>query len=112
MILVVFDALESILKVGQKLGKDYVSFVDECDGITMIETLQEHENNDVYEKAIEIIETYFGLDDGAEDENIAPAIDGNTFAFGVPRKNLGASFEEECPVNGFAQPMATFNFAS
>lgn len=110
MLLVALDAVDSILKLGTKLNKDYISFVDECDGLAMIETLQEHESDEVYQKAIQIIETYFGSEDGEEDENLAPEVNGSTFAFGVQQKTVG---EAECPANGYSsQPMATFNFAN
>jgi importin subunit alpha-1 len=111
MLLVALDALESILRVGQALGKDYCSFVDECDGLEKLELLQEHQSDDVYKKAVEIIETYFGCEDGAEDENLAPALNGDTYAFGIPQKQLDESFEEECPANG-SQPFAVYNFAT
>jgi hypothetical protein len=82
----------------------------------MIETLQEHESDEVYTKAVYIIETYFGTDGGEDDENLAPATDGNTFSFGVPQKQLD---EDECPAGGgeyrvpkASQPMMTFNFAA
>ena len=71
MLLVALDAIDQILKTGVAQNCDFLSFVDECDGITAIEGLQEHESDDVYQKAIHIIETYFGADDGAEDENLA-----------------------------------------
>jgi len=109
MLLVALDAIDCILQLGMKLGKDYVSFVDECDGLSMIEALQEHENDDIYKKAIHIIETYFGCDDEIEDENLAPNANGSTFSFGVPQKVLDGTY---CPgnVSNSAQPMATFNF--
>lgn len=116
MLLVALDAVDSILKLGEKLDKDYRSFVDECDGLMMIETLQEHESDEVYTKAVYIIETYFGTDGGEDDENLAPATDGNTFSFGVPQKQLD---EDKCPagvgeyrVPKASQPMMTFNFAA
>lgn len=113
MLLVALDALDSILRVGQELGKDYCSFVDECDGLEKLELLQEHQSDAVYKKAIDIIETYFGCEDGEEDENLAPALNGDTYAFGVPSKQLDGSFEEECPANGHgSQPFATYNFAA
>ena len=112
MLLVALDAVDCILKLGMKLNKDYISFVDECDGLTMIETLQEHESEEVYQKAIALIETYFGAEDGEDDENLAPEVNGGTFSFGVPQKNID---EVECPANAGhsnAQPFATYNFAS
>eukprot|EP00804_Cyclotella_cryptica_P001380 CCRYP_020616-RA/>CCRYP_020616-RA protein AED:0.21 eAED:0.21 QI:184/1/1/1/0.66/0.5/4/1925/527 len=86
MLLVALDAIHNILKVGSEHGKNYVSFVDECDGLMEIENLQEHESEEVYQHAIKIIETYFGVDDNMEDENLAPVVDGNTFSFGVSQK--------------------------
>ncbi|KAL7500246.1 hypothetical protein ACHAWT_010965 [Skeletonema menzelii] len=113
MLLVSLDALESILRVGQELGKDYTSFVDECDGLEKLEQLQEHQSDDVYKKAVEIIETFFGCEDEAEDENLAPTLNGDTYAFGIPQKQINESFEEECPANGHgSQPFATYNFAA
>lgn len=113
MLLVALDALDSILRVGQELGKDYCSFVDECDGLEKLELLQEHQSDAVYKKAVHIIETYFGCEDGAEDENLAPALNGDTYAFGIPQKQLDESFEQECPANGHgSQPFATYNFAA
>lgn len=111
MLLVALDAVDSILKLGMKLGKDYHSFVDECDGLTMIEALQEHESDEVYTKAVHIIETYFGAEDEADDENLAPTANGSTFSFGIPQKDLD---EDECPtsLHNNSQPMATFNFAA
>lgn len=111
MLLVALDAVECILTLGVRLNKDYASFVDECEGLAMIESLQEHESDDVYQKSITIIETFFGAEDEEEDENIAPDVNGGTFSFGVSQK---ASDETECPTQGNnnAQPFTTFNFAN
>lgn len=107
IILIVLEALDKILKAGQLTRRDYVGAVDECDGLDKIELLQEHQNNEVYEKAIYIIETYFGIDEGGEDENILPSSEGDTFSFGLPTKNEEMS-------NGAApqqqQPLQPFNF--
>lgn len=109
---VALDAIEHILKIGQKSGKAYDTFVDECDGLEAIENLQQHENEAIYEKSISLIEQYFGCDDEVEDENLAPAVNGNTFSFGVPQKSLGGAFDAVAPEGDFQQPMAQFNFAS
>ena len=39
-----------------------------------------HDNNAIYNKALKILTKYFGVDE--EDSTIAPATDGQTFAFG------------------------------
>jgi hypothetical protein len=47
-----------------------------------IEFLQSHENVEIYQKAFEIIERYFGTEE--EESAIAPTVDeNNQFAFGT-----------------------------
>jgi hypothetical protein len=89
LILIVMEALEAILKVGQHGSVSYVTLIDEAGGIDNLESLQEHENVEVYSKSVKLIETYFGGEDTAESENIAPGVvtdaTGNSmYAFGVP----------------------------
>lgn len=42
---------------------------------------QEHQNEDLYEKAVSILETYFECEEG-DDQNLAPQMAGNQYAFG------------------------------
>lgn len=107
MMLVVLDAIDHILRVGQKCSRDYIGFVDECDGLDKIENLQEHANNDVYEKAVHIIETYYGVDE-EEDENLAPAIHGDTFSFGLPPAQKSLELKNEDVQH--QQNFQTYNF--
>lgn len=65
MLLRALNTINRILKVGQKLGKDYVSFINECDGLIKIQNLQQHERNDVRKKADYIIDSYFAVNGGA-----------------------------------------------
>lgn len=53
-------------------------------GLDKIEFLQSHENTEVYQKAFDIIERYFGVED--EDAAIEPAVDetNQQFQFGAP----------------------------
>lgn len=78
---VALESLEAILKIESYDGALATTIVDEAGGIDKIEELQTHENAKVYEKAISIIETYFGAEEEAAD--IAPAADGSTFKFGI-----------------------------
>lgn len=48
-------------------------------GLDKIEFLQSHENVEIYQKAFEIIERYFGTEE--EESNLAPQIDENNQAF-------------------------------
>jgi hypothetical protein len=95
MILVILDAVECILRVGKESHRDYVGILDESDGIEKIENLQEHQSDKVYEKAVSLIEEFFGVDDGLEDENIAPSISGDMFTFGVKNHELSDGFKND-----------------
>ena len=111
IVLVALDALSAIMKVGTKHGSNYAVLVDEAGGVEMIENLQEHENEKVYLKAVDILEEFFHGEE-QEDENLAPAADGNAFSFGVS-KNVNM-FGEQQPQQYHQQGQAPlqFNFAN
>ena len=50
---------------------------------------QNHQNEDVYKKAVHILETYFGLDD-EEDEQLAPETTSEGFVFQQAPPQQGA----------------------
>lgn len=88
VIQVALNGLDNILRVGDVIAKStgkpvnpYATILEECSGLDKIEFLQSHENTEVYEKAFEIIEKYFGLEE--EDAALEPATDGNQFIFGA-----------------------------
>jgi len=109
IVMIVLDAIEKILEVGVKVGKDYASLVDEAQGIDGIEALQEHANDDIYKKSISIIEKYFGVDEEQGDENVLPGVgnDGQ-FVFGLPSGKVDSSTEQQ----QMQQPLQPFNFSS
>ncbi|KAL1225180.1 Importin subunit alpha-3 [Cardamine amara subsp. amara] len=82
VIMVCLEALENILVVGEAekslgyTGDDnlHVQMIDEAEGLEKIENLQSHDNNDIYQKAVKILETFWTEDDEEEgnDENHAP----------------------------------------
>ncbi|GBG63399.1 hypothetical protein CBR_g38022 [Chara braunii] len=91
IVTVALEGLENILKVGEaekELGETgginlYAQYIDEADGLEKIENLQSINNNEIYEKAVKILETYFGLED-EDDQNLAPQMTASnqTYAFG------------------------------
>jgi len=85
IVLVALEGLDNILRVGEADAKNktgvnaYATRVESCSGLDKIESLQNHSNNDVYDKALQIIEIYFGAEE--EDQNLAPNQTVNTFQF-------------------------------
>ena len=98
MITVALDAIENVLKVGQaeadRAGSDenpYAVSLEEADGLDKLEELQSHANNDLYEKAMGILEAYFGEEE-EEDVNLQPEAGTCSYGFGVQLENAPAAF--------------------
>lgn len=60
-VIVALDGLANILNAAHKLGEvDKVALmIEECGGLDLMESLQAHENDQVYEKVLAIMENYF-----------------------------------------------------
>jgi hypothetical protein len=100
LIMMVLETLENILTVGELLAKareekanPFTIAIEEADGLDKIESLQSHDNAQIYEKAVKILETFFGAE--AEIENLAPSVAPNQQSF-VFSSNV------ETPRGGFA----------
>lgn len=92
IIMVALDALENILAVGevlsQKYGKNpYTDPVEEAEGLDSMEQLQNHANEEIYNKALKVLESYFQV----ESENVAPSntTPNQTFSFAPPQGTQG-----------------------
>lgn len=113
IITVALEGLENILKVGEieknlgdlGAGNPYAALIDEAEGLDKIEELQNHNNEEIYEKAVNILETFFDVEEG-EVENLAPGVDANqgTYVFG------GGQMQGQD--GGFGQPSSNFTFGS
>lgn len=86
-------------------GNPYAALIDEAEGLDKIEELQNHNNEEIYEKAVNILETFFDVEEG-EVENLAPGVDANqgTYVFG------GGQMQGQD--GGFGQPSSNFTFGS
>ncbi|XP_076673171.1 karyopherin alpha1 [Andrena cerasifolii] len=89
IIQVALNGLENILRLGEQDAihngiNQYAVSIEECYGLNKIEFLQSHQNIEIYQKAFDIIERYFGSEE--EDTRIVPNIDsqGQQFQFGAP----------------------------
>ncbi|KAH7444304.1 hypothetical protein KP509_02G072800 [Ceratopteris richardii] len=84
IVTVCLEGLENILKVGEaekELGNTgginmYAQLIDDAEGLEKIESLQMHDNTDIYEKAVKLLETYWA--DEEEDQNASGAAAGQT----------------------------------
>eukprot|EP01018_Ginkgo_biloba_P025898 Gb_25500 [translate_table: standard] len=71
IITVCLEGLENILRVGETEKEQgntegvnmYARLIEDADGLDKIENLQTHENTEVYDKAVKILETYLAEDD-------------------------------------------------
>lgn len=75
LILIALDGLENILKVGAMNSRNdpnglnrYALYIEECGGLDIINSLQNHENAQIYKKAFSIIEAFFNDDDDVADQ--------------------------------------------
>ncbi|KAH0850698.1 hypothetical protein HID58_095314 [Brassica napus] len=79
IVTVCLEGLENILKIGEadkEMGLNggvnlYAQIIEESDGLDKIENLQSHDNNEIYEKAVKILERYWAEE---EDEQILPDV--------------------------------------
>uniref|UniRef100_A0A672SEP9 Importin subunit alpha n=1 Tax=Sinocyclocheilus grahami TaxID=75366 RepID=A0A672SEP9_SINGR len=98
IVLVALNGLENILRLGEQEAKQngsglnpYCSLIEEAYGLDKIEFLQSHENQEIYQKAFDLIEHYFGVEE--EDASLAPQVDENQQQFLFP--------QQEAPMEGF-----------
>uniref|UniRef100_A0A3Q1GXS1 Importin subunit alpha n=1 Tax=Acanthochromis polyacanthus TaxID=80966 RepID=A0A3Q1GXS1_9TELE len=97
---VALNGLENILRLGEQEAKQenngtgvnpYCSLIEEAYGLDKIEFLQSHDNQEIYQKAFDLIEHYFGVED--EDSSLAPQVDQANQQFLFP--------QQEAPMEGF-----------
>ncbi|KAL3333819.1 hypothetical protein AABB24_030533 [Solanum stoloniferum] len=85
IVTVCLEGLENILKIGEAdkdLGNTegvnvYAQLIDEAEGLEKIENLQSHDNTEIYEKAVKILETYW-----LEEEDVQVSLIEDQFEFG------------------------------
>jgi len=98
IVTVCLEGLENILKVGEadkEAGSNnginiYAQAIDECDGLDKIENLQTHDNTEIYEKAVKLLERYWAEEDEEEEQVLQDGNQQGAFNFGNTHPNLPA----------------------
>lgn len=98
IIQVALNGLENILRLGETDSKahgtvnPFAVIIEECYGLDKIEFLQSHENMEIYQKAFDIVDRYFGSEE--EDATVAPDVqtgpDGSQFVFNPPSNDVSS----------------------
>ncbi|ETN59709.1 importin alpha [Anopheles darlingi] len=79
---VILDGINNMLKLAGPHSEHIANLIEECDGVSKIENLQNHENLEIYKLAYDIIEQFFSDDtDEAVLDDLRPAADDSTFQF-------------------------------
>jgi importin subunit alpha-6/7 len=87
---VALEGLENILRIGEKEKETtqaefnvFARLVEAAGGLDKIEALQQHTHQEVYEKAVRLLEVFFAADEEEDIEGVVPDATGSQFGFGV-----------------------------
>jgi len=89
IIILCLEFFSNVLKTGETNGQleEYSTIIEESGVLERIENLQNHENEDVYNNALVIIETYF-----SEEEDQTKTTDG-FYEFRNPLADANTNFQ-------------------
>ena len=82
------EAVGTLLDAGETLQKakggenPFLVAFDEAEGVDKLESLQTHTNEEVYQKAVDLLDKFFG-EEGDDDENLLPSAANGGFTFGA-----------------------------
>ena len=93
------EAVGTLFEAGETLARGkcdnpFLVPFDEAEGVDKLEALQEHTNEEIYQKAVGLLERFFAEDDD-DDENLVPQAADGGFAFGapaMPAQQMGFAF--------------------
>lgn len=102
IVTVCLEGLENILKVGESEKNQgnsgdvnvFAQMIDDAEGLEKIEYVQSHDNNEIYEKAVKILETYWLEEDDEQQvsHDDAPQQGFNFGGGGLPVPSGGFNF--------------------
>jgi len=93
IVTVALEGLENILRAGARIDgpiNPYAQMVFDADGVSKLEAMHSHRNNEIYSRAMSIINEFFdGEDEGGDDAN-APTVDATgQLQFGLQQQPSG-----------------------
>lgn len=87
IVLVALEGIENILRAASERNPSKVNIftlkIEECGGLDKLEQLQEHPNDDIYDKTLTVLESYFELEEefvpksGSSAKTYVPSKNGN-----------------------------------
>lgn len=100
----VMEIIEIVLKLEKENPNcNYCQLFDEAGGLSALEILQEHENSEIYEGAVRIIETFFGTEDEEEEsENFLLQQESNAYSFGFQTSGKASVDFNKSFIDGFS----------
>jgi len=101
IVMVALEGIENILKAGESNseGNKFADIVEECGGVDQIESLQRHDNEEIYKKSVQILQAFYESEEDGDDINLAPKVSSSSqqFAFGDSSKFGSFDFASTTP---------------
>ena len=79
IVMVALEALEAVLRKGQESGRRWDLIIEEVGGQDNLESLQDHDSDEVYQKSMGILKRYFDAEEEGDDGDV----EGDQFGFAV-----------------------------
>jgi importin subunit alpha-2 len=93
-VVVILSGLAVLFRVAESMNglENFCSMIEEIGALDKLESLQNHENQEIYEKSYSLINTYFSDDDPVENPELAPSTVNGELEFNAQNGNNGNQF--------------------
>lgn len=93
-VVVILSGLAVLFRVAESMNglEGFCQLIEEIGALDKLEALQNHENQEIYEKSYELINTYFSEDDTQEQVELAPRAVNGELEFNSENANNGNQF--------------------
>lgn len=92
-VIVVLSGLQALFRVAEAANglNNFCVMLEEIGTVDKLESLQNHENEEIYEKAYQLIDTYFG--ENEDDKELAPTAVNGALEFNAQNGGGGGKFD-------------------